>query len=118
MPVTWNSPIGLAERVVRARLPVCVGRQPSRRAARQARSLRRFAVPSVLAAALTVGAGAGAADARDTLGAGDTGPSGDDTVIVTGARNGKPIHFAIDVPRMYRTGDLSPNLELQNGDTI
>ena len=50
--------------------------------------------------------------------AGGIGPAGDDTVIVMATRNGKITKLEIDVPKMYRSGDLSPNIEVQNGDTI
>jgi len=50
--------------------------------------------------------------------AGGTGPTGDDTVVVMLTRGGDVKRLEIDVPRMYRSGDLSPNIEVQNGDTI
>lgn len=50
--------------------------------------------------------------------AGGIGPAGDDSVTVTTRRNGKVEKFEVDVVRMYRGGDLSPNVEVQNGDTI
>jgi polysaccharide biosynthesis/export protein len=50
--------------------------------------------------------------------AGGISPGGDDSVTVTTRRNGKVEKFEVDVVRMYRGGDLSPNVEVQNGDTI
>src|SRR5207249_2563149 len=50
--------------------------------------------------------------------AGGISPTGDDTVVVTGIRDGKTTRQEIDVPAMYRTGNLSRNIELQNGDTV
>ena len=50
--------------------------------------------------------------------AGGIGPAGDDKVIVMAAQNGKVTKREIDVPGMYRSGDQSPNIEVQNGDTI
>jgi len=50
--------------------------------------------------------------------AGGITPTGDDTVIVTGAQDGKVIKREINVPEMYRSGNLSSNIELQNGDSI
>ena len=50
--------------------------------------------------------------------AGGISPAGDDSVTVTTRRNGKVEKFEVDVVRMYRGGDLSPNVEVQNGDTI
>lgn len=50
--------------------------------------------------------------------AGGIGPAGDDSVTVMSQRDGKTIRRDIDVSRMYRTGDLSPDIELQNGDTV
>jgi polysaccharide export outer membrane protein len=50
--------------------------------------------------------------------AGGISPAGDDTVTVMAKRNGKIEKMEVDVVRMYRSGDLSPNIEVQNGDTI
>lgn len=50
--------------------------------------------------------------------AGGISPAGDHTVTVVAARNGKLTKLEIDVPEMYRNGDLSPDVEVQNGDTI
>jgi polysaccharide export outer membrane protein len=50
--------------------------------------------------------------------AGGIGPAGDDTVTVMARRNGKVSKLEVDVVEMYRSGDLSPNIEVQNGDTI
>jgi polysaccharide export outer membrane protein len=50
--------------------------------------------------------------------AGGIGPAGDDTVVVTGTRDGKATRMEVDVAAMYRSGNLSRNIELQNGDTV
>jgi polysaccharide export outer membrane protein len=50
--------------------------------------------------------------------AGGIGPAGDDNVTVMVTRGGKVTKLDIDVVQMYRSGDLSPNIEVQNGDTI
>lgn len=50
--------------------------------------------------------------------AGGIGPTGDDTVIVMAAQNGKVIKREINVADMYHSGDMSSNIEVQNGDTI
>jgi polysaccharide export outer membrane protein len=50
--------------------------------------------------------------------AGGINASGDDTVIVTLARNGKISRREINVPAMYRSGDMSSDIALANGDAI
>ena len=50
--------------------------------------------------------------------AGGITPTGHDVVTVMAKRNGKFTKWEVDVPLMYRGGDLSPNIEVENGDTI
>jgi polysaccharide export outer membrane protein len=50
--------------------------------------------------------------------AGGITPAGHDIVTVMARRNGKFTKLEVDVPLMYRGGDLSPNIEVENGDTI
>jgi polysaccharide biosynthesis/export protein len=50
--------------------------------------------------------------------AGGISPGGDDRVTVMTQRNGKVEKLEVDVVQMVRGGDLSPNVEVQNGDTI
>ena len=50
--------------------------------------------------------------------AGGISPVGDDIVTVMTRHNSEITKREIDVPRMYRSGDLSPDVEVQNGDTI
>ena len=44
--------------------------------------------------------------------------TGDDNVILVTSREGKNRRVDVNVQGMLRTGDLSPNLQLENGDTI
>ena len=44
--------------------------------------------------------------------------TGDDNVTVVLRRGGQSRRVDVNVNDMYRTGDLTPNVELQNGDTI
>ncbi|MCX8521391.1 MAG: polysaccharide export protein EpsE [Rhodoferax sp.] len=44
--------------------------------------------------------------------------SGDDVVILSGLRNGKPFRQSIDIPAMFLNGDRSTDLEVQGGDTL
>lgn len=44
--------------------------------------------------------------------------TGDDTVIVTGQRNGKPFTRTIDIPSIFIDENLDNNIILQGGDTI
>ena len=50
--------------------------------------------------------------------AGGVLPAGDDVVILTGSRNGKPFRQSIDMPAMFLTGDRSTDLEVQGGDSL
>lgn len=50
--------------------------------------------------------------------AGGTAPLGDDTVIVTGVRNGKPFRRLIDLPSIFLRENLADDIVLQGGDVI
>ncbi|MCX8518071.1 MAG: polysaccharide export protein EpsE [Rhodoferax sp.] len=50
--------------------------------------------------------------------AGGVLPTGDDVVILTGTRSGKPLHQSIDLPAIFLTGDRSTDLEVQGGDSV
>ena len=50
--------------------------------------------------------------------AGGISPTGADTVIVTGTRNGKPFRREIDVVKMSQSGTSADDIELVGGDTI
>ena len=50
--------------------------------------------------------------------AGGVLPTGDDMVILTGSRDGKPFRQSIDLPAMFLTGDRSTDLEVQGGDSL
>lgn len=50
--------------------------------------------------------------------AGGTAPLGDDTVIVTGVRNGKPFRQLIDLPSIFLRENLQDDIVLQGGDVI
>lgn len=50
--------------------------------------------------------------------AGGTAPLGDDTVIVTGLRNGKPFRRLIDLPSIFLRENLADDIVLQGGDVI
>ena len=50
--------------------------------------------------------------------AGGVLPTGDDVVILTGSRAGKPMRQSIDLPAMFLTGDRSTDLEVQGGDSV
>lgn len=50
--------------------------------------------------------------------AGGTSPGGDDTVIVTGQRNGQPIRRLVDLPALFLQPGSQEDLLLQAGDVI
>ena len=50
--------------------------------------------------------------------AGGAMTTGDDTVIVTGQRSGKPFSRTIDIPSIFIDENLENNIVLQGGDTI
>jgi polysaccharide export outer membrane protein len=50
--------------------------------------------------------------------AGGISPTGADTVIVTGMRDGKPFRREIDVVKMSMTGTAADDIEMKGGDTI
>ena len=50
--------------------------------------------------------------------AGGTTAGGDDSVIVTGLRNGKPFRRVIDIPALYLNAKADENIVLAGGDTI
>ncbi|WP_231495530.1 polysaccharide export protein EpsE [Hylemonella gracilis] len=50
--------------------------------------------------------------------AGGAMATGDDTVIVTGQRNGKPFSKTIDIPSIFIDESRDTNIVLQGGDTI
>jgi polysaccharide export outer membrane protein len=50
--------------------------------------------------------------------AGGANPTGDDVVIVTGTRNGKPFRQTIDVPALFLNVAATPDLVLLGGDTV
>jgi polysaccharide export outer membrane protein len=50
--------------------------------------------------------------------AGGATPGGDDVVIVTGVRDGKPFRKEIDIPSIFLGEKAQDNLLLQGGDTI
>jgi len=50
--------------------------------------------------------------------AGGISPTGADTVVVTGARGGKPFRREVDVAKMSRSGNSEDDPELGGGDTI
>jgi polysaccharide export outer membrane protein len=50
--------------------------------------------------------------------AGGATQAGDDIVIVTGVRNGKPFRKQIDIPSIFLEEKLSEDIVMQGGDTI
>ncbi|WP_342617510.1 polysaccharide export protein EpsE [Rhodoferax sp. GW822-FHT02A01] len=50
--------------------------------------------------------------------AGGTTPLGDDTVIVSGVRNGKPFRQTVDVPALFLEDKGAGDLVLQGGDVV
>ena len=50
--------------------------------------------------------------------AGGIGPSGGDTVIVTGTRGGKPFRREVDVLKLSLNGSVADDIELAGGDTL
>lgn len=50
--------------------------------------------------------------------AGGASPTGDDIVILTGTRNGKPFRQAIDIPALYLGETTETDIVLAGGDTI
>ena len=50
--------------------------------------------------------------------AGGANPTGDDVVIITGTRDGKPFRKTIDVPAMFLNEQATADLVLLGGDTI
>jgi polysaccharide export outer membrane protein len=50
--------------------------------------------------------------------AGGISPTGADTVIVTGMRDGKPFRREIDVVKMSMTGTAADDIEMKGGDTL
>jgi polysaccharide export outer membrane protein len=50
--------------------------------------------------------------------AGGIGEKGADTVVVTGARNGKPFRSEIDITALYNGGDPSNDIVLSGGDAV
>lgn len=61
------------------------------------------------------------ADARltDLLAlAGGVSPTGADTVVVTGTRNGQPVRLEIDLPMLFAPTGAEKDILIQNGDVI
>lgn len=50
--------------------------------------------------------------------AGGATPGGDDVVIITGMRDGKPLRKLIDIPAIFLNGETQENILLQGGDSI
>lgn len=50
--------------------------------------------------------------------AGGAAPGGDDIVIITGTRDGKPFRRQIDIPAIFLNGKLQDDVLLQGGDSI
>jgi polysaccharide export outer membrane protein len=50
--------------------------------------------------------------------AGGATPGGDDVVIITGAREGKPFRKFIDIPAIFLNGKTQEDILLQGGDSI
>lgn len=50
--------------------------------------------------------------------AGGATPTGDDVVIVTGMRDGKPFRKTVDVPGMFINGTTDEQIILRDGDTL
>ena len=50
--------------------------------------------------------------------AGGITPSGADTVIITGARDGKPLRKEVDVVGMFLSGDMKDDIVVAGGDVI
>lgn len=50
--------------------------------------------------------------------AGGAAPGGDDIVIITGSREGKPFRRQIDIPAIFLNGKLQDDVVLQGGDSI
>jgi len=50
--------------------------------------------------------------------AGGTTNAGDDSVIVSGVRNGVPFRRSIDIPGIFLNGHLDDDIVLQGGDTV
>lgn len=50
--------------------------------------------------------------------AGGISPSGEDSVFLTGTRDGQPFHKRIDIVRMFLENNRDDNVILQGGDTI
>ena len=50
--------------------------------------------------------------------AGGTAPTGADTVVVTGVRDGKPFRTEVDLPTLFSSAGSSNDLIILNGDTV
>lgn len=50
--------------------------------------------------------------------AGGVTPTGDDALVVSGQRDGKPFRKTIDIPTLFKGGSTSDDILLQPGDTI
>lgn len=50
--------------------------------------------------------------------AGGIAPGGDDTLILTGTRDGKPLRLEIDIPAMLMKGETQNDIVVQGGDII
>ena len=50
--------------------------------------------------------------------AGGANPTGDDVVIVTGTRNGKPFRQTVDVPALFLNQPAAADIELLGGDIV
>jgi polysaccharide export outer membrane protein len=50
--------------------------------------------------------------------AGGVNPQGDDTVVVSGIRNGQPFRKTVDIPSLFRADHSGDDVLLQPGDTL
>jgi len=50
--------------------------------------------------------------------AGGVAPTGADTVVVTGTRNGQPVRLEVDLPMLFAPSGVEKDILIQNGDVV